>query len=59
MVLLPLLYPEVLQRFGVTQPRGVLFYGPPGTGKTTVILQILNFLFQKELYGLMLFIRMK
>lgn len=34
MVSLPLMYPEVYQRFGVTPPRGVLFHGPPGTGKT-------------------------
>lgn len=36
MVSLPLLYPELFQRFGVTPPRGVLFHGPPGTGKTLV-----------------------
>ncbi|CAO1622835.1 unnamed protein product [Sympodiomycopsis kandeliae] len=36
MVSLPLLYPEVFQRFKVTPPRGVLFHGPPGTGKTLV-----------------------
>lgn len=36
MVSLPLLYPEVFQRFCVTPPRGVLFHGPPGTGKTLV-----------------------
>lgn len=34
MVALPLLYPEVYQKFGITPPRGVLFHGPPGTGKT-------------------------
>ncbi|SCV02465.1 LAME_0H01134g1_1 [Lachancea meyersii CBS 8951] len=34
MVALPLLYPELYQRFGITPPRGVLFHGPPGTGKT-------------------------
>ncbi|KAG6374992.1 AAA-domain-containing protein [Boletus reticuloceps] len=34
MTVLPLLYPEVFQRFSLTPPRGVLFHGPPGTGKT-------------------------
>ena len=34
MVMLPLLYPELFERFHVSPPKGVLFYGPPGTGKT-------------------------
>ncbi len=33
MVFLPLLYPELFERFKVQPPRGVLFYGPPGTGE--------------------------
>ncbi|CAL5230062.1 g13513 [Coccomyxa viridis] len=36
MVFLPLVYPELFERFHLTPPRGVLFYGPPGTGKTLV-----------------------
>ena len=32
MVFLPLVYPELFERFKVQPPRGVLFYGPPGTG---------------------------
>jgi len=34
MVMFPLLYPELFERFKIVPPRGVLFYGPPGTGKT-------------------------
>lgn len=30
MVFLPLVYPELFERFRVQPPRGVLFYGPPG-----------------------------
>ena len=33
MVFLPLVYPELFERFKVQPPRGVLFYGPPGTGR--------------------------
>eukprot|EP01043_Picozoa_sp_COSAG02_P004270 COSAG02_NODE_110_length_36062_cov_85.812106_10_plen_475_part_00 len=36
MISLPLLYPEIYERFSISPPRGVLFYGPPGTGKTLV-----------------------
>ncbi len=34
MVVFPLLYPEIFNKFSITAPRGVLFHGPPGTGKT-------------------------
>jgi len=34
MVMFPLLYPEMFDKFNIVPPRGVLFYGPPGTGKT-------------------------
>ena len=30
MVFLPLVYPELFDRFHISPPRGVLFYGPPG-----------------------------
>jgi ATPase family AAA domain-containing protein 2 len=42
MVTLPLLYPELFQRFKVTPPRGVLFHGPPGTGKTLLARALAN-----------------
>ncbi|XP_065608190.1 ATPase family AAA domain-containing protein 2 [Cyrtonyx montezumae] len=42
MVIFPLLYPEVFERFKVQPPRGCLFYGPPGTGKTLVARALAN-----------------
>ncbi|KAJ5782224.1 ATPase AAA-type core [Penicillium paradoxum] len=42
MVSLPLLYPEIFQRFNITPPRGVLFHGPPGTGKTLMARALAN-----------------
>ncbi|XZE19259.1 CDC48 family AAA ATPase [Pirellulaceae bacterium SH449] len=33
---LPLKFPEVFERLGVSAPRGVLLYGPPGCGKTLI-----------------------
>uniref|UniRef100_A0A3Q2XF69 ATPase family AAA domain-containing protein 2 n=1 Tax=Hippocampus comes TaxID=109280 RepID=A0A3Q2XF69_HIPCM len=41
MVVFPLLYPEVFERFKI-QPPGCLFYGPPGTGKTLVARALAN-----------------
>lgn len=37
MVVLPLLYPEIFDKFGVTPPRGVLFYGPPGNASLALL----------------------
>ncbi|PIG69067.1 AAA family ATPase [Aspergillus arachidicola] len=42
MVSLPLLYPEIFQRFHIVPPRGVLFHGPPGTGKTLLARALAN-----------------
>ncbi|CAM1299308.1 ATAD2B (predicted), partial [Pycnogonum litorale] len=42
MILFPLLYPEVFEKFKISPPRGVLFYGPPGTGKTLVARALAN-----------------
>ncbi|OWF52018.1 ATPase family AAA domain-containing protein 2B [Mizuhopecten yessoensis] len=42
MVVFPLLYPEVFERFKISPPRGCLFYGPPGTGKTLVARALAN-----------------
>ncbi|CAH1772433.1 unnamed protein product [Owenia fusiformis] len=42
MIVFPLLYPEVFERFKIAPPRGVLFYGPPGTGKTLVARALAN-----------------
>jgi SpoVK/Ycf46/Vps4 family AAA+-type ATPase len=42
MVVFPLLYPEVFQRFSIAPPRGVLFHGAPGCGKTLVARALAN-----------------
>uniref|UniRef100_A0A452VAZ4 ATPase family AAA domain-containing protein 2 n=1 Tax=Ursus maritimus TaxID=29073 RepID=A0A452VAZ4_URSMA len=42
MVVFPLLYPEVFEKFRIQPPRGCLFYGPPGTGKTLVARALAN-----------------
>uniref|UniRef100_A0A158R684 Bromo domain-containing protein n=1 Tax=Syphacia muris TaxID=451379 RepID=A0A158R684_9BILA len=41
-VILPLLYPELFNQFGISASKGVLFYGPPGTGKTLVARALAN-----------------
>lgn len=42
MVVFPLLYPEVFEKFKIQPPRGCLFYGPPGTGKTLMARALAN-----------------
>ncbi|XP_076864489.1 ATPase family AAA domain-containing protein 2-like [Brachyhypopomus gauderio] len=42
MIVFPLVYPEVFDKFKIQPPRGCLFYGPPGTGKTLVARALAN-----------------
>jgi transitional endoplasmic reticulum ATPase len=42
MVELPLKYPELFEKLGVSPPKGVLLYGPPGTGKTLLAKAVAN-----------------
>lgn len=36
MVIWPLQYPDIFQKFALSAPKGILLSGPPGTGKTLV-----------------------
>ncbi|KAF4524892.1 hypothetical protein B566_EDAN015548 [Ephemera danica] len=42
MVVFPMLYPEVFDKYKVQPPKGVLFHGPPGTGKTLLARALAN-----------------
>ncbi|XP_067215423.1 ATPase family AAA domain-containing protein 2-like isoform X1 [Linepithema humile] len=42
MVVFPMIYPDVFERYHITPPKGVLFHGPPGTGKTLIARALAN-----------------
>ncbi|CAK1587151.1 unnamed protein product [Parnassius mnemosyne] len=42
MVLFPLMYPELFNKFKTRPAKGVLFHGPPGTGKTLLARALAN-----------------
>jgi len=42
MVEVPMKYPEIFNKLGVSPPKGVLLYGPPGTGKTLLAKALAN-----------------
>ncbi|XP_041982054.1 ATPase family AAA domain-containing protein 2-like isoform X2 [Aricia agestis] len=42
MVLFPLMYPDLFDKFRTRPARGVLFHGPPGTGKTLLARALAN-----------------
>jgi transitional endoplasmic reticulum ATPase len=33
---IPMKHPEIYEKMGINQPKGILLFGPPGTGKTLV-----------------------
>ncbi|XP_063226724.1 ATPase family AAA domain-containing protein 2-like isoform X2 [Bacillus rossius redtenbacheri] len=42
MVVFPILYREIFDKFHIKPPKGVLFHGPPGTGKTLIARALAN-----------------
>jgi transitional endoplasmic reticulum ATPase len=42
MIEVPMRYPQIFKKLGVSPPKGVLLYGPPGTGKTLLAKAVAN-----------------
>lgn len=42
MIEVPMRYPQVFKKLGVSPPKGVMLYGPPGTGKTLLAKAVAN-----------------
>ncbi|PSN40096.1 hypothetical protein C0J52_13738 [Blattella germanica] len=42
MIVFPMMYREVFEKFHIQPPKGVLFHGPPGTGKTLIARALAN-----------------
>lgn len=50
MVVFPMLYPEIFNKFKVQPPKGVLFHGPPGTINMFLNVEYCNYLLFLFLY---------
>ncbi len=42
MIEVPMKYPQVFKKLGISPPKGVLLHGPPGTGKTLLAKAVAN-----------------
>ncbi len=42
MIEVPMRYPQVFKKLGISPPKGVLLHGPPGTGKTLLAKAVAN-----------------
>ena len=50
LVEIPLRFPDIFRKLGISPPRGIIFYGPPGSGKTHLARAIANELAAQFLY---------
>jgi transitional endoplasmic reticulum ATPase len=42
MIEIPMRYPQIFKKLGVSPPKGILLHGPPGTGKTLLAKAVAN-----------------